>query len=93
MFYSCTDGHNKKVIMDSLSSPDCVVRVVFATMALSMGVDIKNLFIMEHLDLSRTILKTVAELVDSSNRHYLETTGNRLKLISITTFKSIVIMS
>ena len=55
MFYSCTDGHNKKVIMDSLSSPDGVVRVVFATMALGMGVDIKNLEFVVHYGAPRSL--------------------------------------
>ena len=32
MFHSCTDEHNKAVIMESLGKPDDVVRIVFATM-------------------------------------------------------------
>ena len=39
MFHSCTGEHNKRVVMSSLSQADGVVRVVFATMALGMGVD------------------------------------------------------
>ena len=42
MFHSCTDEHNKRVVMSSLSQADGVVRVVFATMALGMGVDFKS---------------------------------------------------
>ena len=48
MFHSCTDEHSKRVIMDSLCLPDGVVRVVFVTMALSMGVDFKNLDFVVH---------------------------------------------
>ena len=54
MFHSCTDGHNK-VIMDSLCNPDGVVRVVFATMALGMGVDIRNLDFVVHYGAPRSI--------------------------------------
>ena len=35
MFHSCTDEHNKAVIMKSFGQPDGVVRIVFATMALT----------------------------------------------------------
>lgn len=55
MFHSCTDGHNKKVIMDRLCNPDGVVRVVFATMALGMGVDIRNLDFVVHYGAPRSI--------------------------------------
>ena len=43
MFHSCTDEHNKRVVMSSLRESDSVLRVVFATMALGMGVDFKSL--------------------------------------------------
>ena len=39
MFHSNTPDHNKQVILKSLVKGDGVVRVVFATMALGMGVD------------------------------------------------------
>ena len=48
MFHTCTDVHSKRVIMDSLCQPDGVVRVVFVTMALGMGVDFKNLDLVVH---------------------------------------------
>ena len=41
MFHSCTDEHNKAVIMKSFGQPDGVVRIVFATMALGMGVELR----------------------------------------------------
>ena len=40
MFHTCTDEHNKAVIMKSFGQPDGVVRIVFATM---VGVDFRNL--------------------------------------------------
>ena len=44
MFHSCTDEHNKSVVISSLSQTDGVVRVVFATMALGgMGIDFRSL--------------------------------------------------
>ena len=39
MFHSKTPQHNKDVIIASLMKNDGVVRVVFATMALGMGID------------------------------------------------------
>ena len=43
MYHSKTDEHNKQVIMTSMSKQDGVVRVVFATMALGMGVNFSAL--------------------------------------------------
>ena len=43
MFHSNTPDHNKQVILRSLVNSDVVVRVVFATMALGMGVDFVEL--------------------------------------------------
>ncbi len=39
MYHSKTPQHNKDVIITSLTNVDGVVRVVFATMALGMGID------------------------------------------------------
>lgn len=39
MYHSCTPQHNKDVILASLRDPNGIVRVVFATIALGMGVD------------------------------------------------------
>ena len=39
MFHAKTDDYNKEVILQSLADPQGKVRIVFATMALSMGVD------------------------------------------------------
>lgn len=42
MFHACTPQHNKDVITQSLLDPHGVVRVVFATIALGMGVDLQG---------------------------------------------------
>ncbi len=39
MYHSRTDEHNKQVIMESMGKVDGTVRIVFATMALGMGVN------------------------------------------------------
>ena len=43
MYHSRTDDNNKEVIMKSMSKSDGVVRVVFATMVLGMGVNFSDL--------------------------------------------------
>ena len=43
MFHASTPQHNKDVILKSLFIPDGVVRVVFATVALGMGIDLRDL--------------------------------------------------
>ena len=55
MFHSCTDEHNKAVIMKRFGQPDGVVRIVFATMALGMGVDFKNLDFVLHYGAPRSL--------------------------------------
>ena len=42
MFHASTPEYNKAVILRSLGSPDGVVRIVFATVALGMGVDLRD---------------------------------------------------
>ena len=48
MFHSNTSFHNKEIILDSMTRADGVVRVVFATMALGMGVNFVNLHTIIH---------------------------------------------
>ncbi len=43
MYHSNTPAHNKQVIMENMQKADGVVRVVFATVALGMGVDFVGL--------------------------------------------------
>ena len=42
MFHSNTPQHNKDVILKSLRDPSGVVRVVFATTALGMGINLQD---------------------------------------------------
>ena len=42
MYHASTPQHNKEVILSSLSKPDGVVRVVFATVALGMGINLRD---------------------------------------------------
>lgn len=55
MYHSKTDDHNKEVIMASMSKPDGVVRVVFATMALGMGVNFTGLTCTIHYGAPRSL--------------------------------------
>lgn len=55
MYHSNTTEHNKKIIMESLSKEDGIVRAVFATMALGMGVDFSGLNRIIHYGAPRTI--------------------------------------
>ena len=43
MYHANTPQHNKDVILESLGKSDGVVRVVFATVALGMGVNLKDI--------------------------------------------------
>lgn len=42
MFHASTPAHNKEVVLNSLCKSEGVVRVVFATVALGMGIDLKD---------------------------------------------------
>ena len=42
MFHANTPQHNKEVVLKSMTKPDGVVRIVFATVALGMGVDLRD---------------------------------------------------
>ena len=48
MFHASTPEYNKAVILRSLGSPDGVVRIVFATVALGMGVDLRDVNTVVH---------------------------------------------
>ena len=48
MFHASTPEYNKAVILRSLGSPDGVVRIVFATVALAMGVDLRDVNTVVH---------------------------------------------
>ena len=55
MFHADTSHHNKDVILQSLLHPDGVVRVVFATVALGMGVNLKGVNTIIHYGAPRSV--------------------------------------
>ena len=55
MYHASTPPHNKDVILQSLQKEDGVVRVVFATMALGMGVNFAALDTIYHYGAPRSI--------------------------------------
>ena len=66
MYHSNTPQYNKDVILKSLTQPDGVVRIVFATVALGMGVNLcdVNTFIM----VPQTVLRTTFRKVEGGGR-------------------------
>ena len=48
MYHSATPEYNKAVVLNSLQDPAGVCRVVFATSALGMGVDVQGLYNIIH---------------------------------------------
>ena len=48
MYHASTPNHNKEVILSSLSKSDGVVRIVFATVALGMGINLKDINTVVH---------------------------------------------
>ena len=55
MFHSNTPEHNKEVILKSLLIPNGVVRVVFATVALGMGIDLRDVNTIIHYGAPRSL--------------------------------------
>ena len=55
MYHANTPPHNKEVILDSMRKEDGIVRVVFATMALGMGVNFVGLNTIYHYGAPRSI--------------------------------------
>lgn len=55
MFHSCTPQSSKDAVFQSLLDPDGVVRIVFATNALGMGVDFCGLSTVIHYGAPRSI--------------------------------------
>ena len=55
MFHASTLQHNKEVILSSLAKPDGVVRVVFATVALGMGINMKDVNTIIHYGAPQSI--------------------------------------
>ncbi len=55
MFHASTPCHNKDVILQNLLIPDGIVKVVFATVALGMGVNVKEVNTVIHYGAPRSI--------------------------------------
>ena len=55
MFHANTSQHNKEVILSNLSRPDGVVRVVFATVALGMGINLRDVNTIIHYGAPQSI--------------------------------------
>ena len=55
MYHACTPSHNKEVILQGLAKADGIIRVVFATMALVMGVDMQGADTIIHYGAPRSI--------------------------------------
>lgn len=55
MYHSGTSDHNKDVISKSMSVPEGIVRVVFATVALGMGVNLAGLNTVIHYGAPRSL--------------------------------------
>ena len=55
MFHANTPQHNKEVILSNLTRPDGVVRVVFATVALGMGINLRDVNTIIHYGAPQSI--------------------------------------
>ena len=55
MFHASTSQHNKDIILQSLQIPDGVVRVVFATVALGMGINLKDVNTIIHYGAPKSV--------------------------------------
>ena len=59
MFHANTRQHQKDIILQSLLHPGGVVRVVFATMALGMGVNMQNVNTIIHYGAPKSVDRVV----------------------------------
>ena len=78
-YHANTPSHNKQVIMQSMENANGIVRVVFATVALGMGVNFLDsivYFIMVHLPQLRITFKKVEGQGDLESFLHLPLSGN-----------------
>ena len=54
MYHSCTPQLNKEVILKSLRDPKGVVRVIFATVAIGLGIDLQDVNTILHYGAPRS---------------------------------------
>ena len=55
MYHSCTPQYNKDIILESLRDPKGVVRIVFATIALGMGINLQDVNTIIHYGAPRSL--------------------------------------
>ena len=55
MYHSCTPQHNKDIILHSLRDPKGVIRVVIATVALGMGINLQDVNTVVHYGAPRSL--------------------------------------
>ena len=55
MFHTNTPQHNKEVVLRSMTQPEGIVRIVFATVALGMGVNLRDTNTTIHYGAPQTI--------------------------------------
>ena len=63
MFHASTPQHSKDVIMGSLQDCHGTVRVVFASVAMGMGIDIHGVDTTIHTMVFQAVLKNISKLV------------------------------
>ena len=61
MYHSCSPQHNKEVVFESLVKTDGVVRIVFATIALGMGTDLRDVNTIIHYGAPRNFEEYLQE--------------------------------
>ena len=84
MFHANTPQHNKEVIFSNLSRLDGVVRVVFATVALGMGINLRDFNTIIHYGAPHSIettFKKVEGVEDSVILPDLLCTGSQLTVV------------
>ncbi len=93
IFHSKTPEHNKDVIIASFTKDDGVLRAVFATMAIGIGIDCVGLTQTNHYGMvllgpSMATSRTVVELAAVKNRQLLLYTGARQRSPSARTMNT-----
>ena len=78
MFHSSTPSHNKDVVLTSMTEEAGIVRVVFATTALGMGVNFVGLYSTIHYGAPRSLddYFQVVELEEVKNKLHLRFIGS-----------------
>ena len=75
MFHSSMPKHNKEVVLQSMTKESGIIRVVFATTALGMGVNFVGLYSTIHYGAPWSIFRRAGELEGMEGKRYLRFTG------------------